>query len=77
VHLGQHAPGLLQADVEVDPIGPDIDIVHVIEAPLGEGPLFGLPGLGEAGDDRGRQDGGRAKNSSRARAKSPELMPCR
>ncbi len=52
---------LLQPDVHVDPVGPQVDVVHAGQVPGGEGALLGLPGLGQPGDHRRRQPGGRAQ----------------
>ena len=46
---------LLQPDVHVDPVGPQVDVVHPGQVPLGEGTLLRLPGFGEPGDHRRRQ----------------------
>ena len=43
-------PFLLEADVEVDPVHPDIDLVLVREAAAHEGAVLTLPGSCEPGD---------------------------
>jgi hypothetical protein len=48
---------LLQPDVHVDPVGPQVHVVHAGQVPGGEGPLLRLPGLGQPGDHRRRQPG--------------------
>jgi hypothetical protein len=46
---------LLQADVDVDAVGPQVHVVHLGQIALGVGALLGLPGFGELGDHRRRQ----------------------
>ena len=46
---------LLESDVDVDAVGPQVHVVHAGEVAFGEGTLLGLPGLGELGDRRRRQ----------------------
>ena len=46
---------LFEADVHMDPVGPQIDIVHGGQVPGREGALLCLPGLGQPGDHRRRQ----------------------
>lgn len=38
---------LVQADVHVDPVGPQVDEVHLAEVPLAERAMLGLPQLGQ------------------------------
>jgi hypothetical protein len=52
---------LLEADVDVDPVGPQIHVVHLGQVPCCVRALFGLPGLGQLRDHRRRQAGGRAE----------------
>ncbi|GAA4930490.1 hypothetical protein GCM10023334_037540 [Nonomuraea thailandensis] len=57
-HPDQHQQAesvLLQADVDVNAISPQIDIVDTGQVTGSEGTLLGLPLLGELGDDRRRQ----------------------
>jgi hypothetical protein len=49
---------ILQADVEVNAIDPDVDIVAVGEAALLERAVLGLPLVGQSRDVGGRQPGG-------------------
>ena len=46
-----------EADVDVDPVGPQVDIVHTGQVPGREGALLGLPYLGQLGDHRRGQPG--------------------
>lgn len=56
----EHAgSGLLQANVEVDAVGPHIHVVDLGEVAVHEGGMVGLPLLGQPGD-RGRGQPGRA-----------------
>jgi hypothetical protein len=48
---------LLETDVDVDPVGPQVDVVHPRQVPGGEAALLGLPGLGQSGDHRRGQPG--------------------
>lgn len=50
-------PVLVQADVEVDPVGPEVDVVETREIAAGPLGVLGLPGLGEPVDRRGGQSG--------------------
>jgi hypothetical protein len=52
---------LLKADVDVDAVDPQVDVVHPGQITVGEGALLGLPGLGQLGDHRRRQPGRRAE----------------
>jgi hypothetical protein len=52
---------LLEADVEVDPVRPQVHIVHIGQVTLAERVLLGLPGLGQLGHHRRRQPLGRAE----------------
>jgi hypothetical protein len=52
---------LLEADVDVDAIRPQVHVVHVRQIPGGERSLLGLPGLGQRGDHRPGQAGRRAQ----------------
>lgn len=70
-------PVLLEADVEVDPVGAHVDEVAVVHPPFGEGAGLGLPAGGEPGEHRGAQSGGGAENPASAGAKSPGLILCR
>ncbi len=58
---------LLEADVDVDPVGPEIDVVHTGQIPAGEDALLGLPRLGQLGDHRRRQASGRAEELPKRR----------
>ena len=70
-------PGLFETDPEVDPIRPDIDVVDVFEGTVGELGAFTLPIGGQPVITEADSPAAEPKNSSRAGAKSPELMPCR
>jgi hypothetical protein len=48
---------LLQPDVDVDAVDPQVDVVHDRQIPGGERALLGLPGLGQLRDHRRRQPG--------------------
>jgi hypothetical protein len=59
-HPDQHQQAqlvLFEADVDVDAVGPEVDVVHARQIPLREGALLGLPGLGQLGDHRRGQPG--------------------
>jgi hypothetical protein len=43
---------LLQADVDVDAVDPQVDVVHVRQIPFAEAALLALPGLGQLRDHR-------------------------
>ena len=55
---------LFEADVDVDAVGPQVDVVHPGQVAGGEGALLGLPGLGQPGDHRRGQPGARAEELS-------------
>ena len=68
-HQDQDAlPALLQADVEVDAVGPDVDVVLARQRPLAPGLVLVLPDGLEPGDGRGRQPRGVGA------AKSPVIL---
>jgi hypothetical protein len=46
---------LLQSDVDVDPVDPQVDVIHTGQIPGGKGALLGLPGLGQLRDHRSGQ----------------------
>ena len=46
--------GLLEADLDVDPVSPEVHVIHAGQVPLPERVGLGRPGLGEPGDRRGR-----------------------
>lgn len=50
-------PVLFQADVEVHPVRPEIDVVDARQVPLGPLGVLGLPGNCQPVDRRGRQPG--------------------
>ncbi len=54
-------PGLFEADVEVDAVRVEVDVVDVFEGAVGELVPFLLPVGGQPGDHRSRQPGGRAE----------------
>jgi hypothetical protein len=62
---------LLQADVDVDPIRPEVDVVHIGQIPGSEAALLGLPGLGQLGDHRCGQAGGGAEELAQSRHEIP------
>jgi hypothetical protein len=41
---------LLEADVDVDAVGPEVDVVHLGQVLAGERLVLGAPGLGQLGD---------------------------
>ena len=49
--------GLLEANVEVHAVDPDVDVVPIGKRPVHEGLVLGLPGHTEAPDRRGREPG--------------------
>ena len=58
-HQHQDAlPAPLQADVEVDAVGPDVDVTLARQRPLAPRLMVGLPDGLEPGDGRGREVGG-------------------
>jgi site-specific DNA recombinase len=58
-HQHQDAlPAALQADVEVDAVGPDVDVMLARQRPLAPGLMVLLPGGLQPGDGRRRQVGG-------------------
>jgi hypothetical protein len=57
----------LEADVDVDPVDPQVDVVHIGEVPGGEGALLSPPGLGQLGDHRGGQPRRRAQELAQRR----------
>lgn len=69
--------GLLQADVEVDAVGPHVHVVDFRQIAVHERRVVGLPLLCKPGD-RGRGEPGRtAEELLQGRTKSPEDSPCR
>ncbi len=57
-HADEHQQAqfrLVEADGDVDAVGPHVDVVHTGQIALGEGAVFCLPLLGELGDHRRRQ----------------------
>jgi hypothetical protein len=59
-HADEHQQAqlvLLEADVDVDAVGPQVDVVHARQAPAGERLLLALPGLGQLRDHRRGQAG--------------------
>src|SRR5664280_475822 len=51
----------LESHVEVDAVGVHVDVVDVLQRPVGELVAFTLPLGGEPGDHRGGQAGGRSE----------------
>jgi hypothetical protein len=52
---------LLQPDVHVDPVGPQVHVVRAGQVPVSERALLSLPGLGQTGDHRRPQARRRAE----------------
>jgi hypothetical protein len=60
-HADHHQQAQLvvfEADVHVDTVGPQVDVVHGGQIPGGEGALLRLPGLSQLGDHRRGQSRG-------------------
>ena len=68
-------PGLVEADVEVDPIGVQVDVVDVFEGAAGELVAFALPVRGQPGDHRDRQSRRRAEELLEGRGEVARAHP--
>lgn len=62
---------LLQADVDVHTVDPQVDVVDARQVAGGEGALLGLPLLGQPGDHRREQAGVRAQELPQSRHEVP------
>ena len=75
-HHGQGTQaGLVETDVEMHAVGPHV--FHLGQTAPAEPLVLVLPLGGEPGDHHGDRPPAEPKNSSKAGAKSPELIPCR
>lgn len=72
---GQHSRALLQAHVEVHPVGPHVHEVAVIQSAFGEGPLLALPLRGQPGDHRRREPRGGAEELAQGRSEVARAHP--
>ena len=74
-HHQQAQPMLLQAHVDVDPVRPQVHVVHLRQVPGGEGTLLGDPGLGQLRDHRGGQPRRGAEELAQRGHKVPRREP--
>ena len=73
----RHSFSSLQADVEVDAVGPQVDVVHTGQIPVGERAGLVLPLRGQPGDRRRGQPGAGAEELLQRRHEVREDRPCR
>src|SRR6266496_527309 len=66
---------LLQADLDVDAVGPEIDVVDLREVAGSEGALLALPRLGQLGDHRRGQARGRSQELAQRRTEVTGRQP--
>jgi hypothetical protein len=68
---------LFQPDVHMDPVGPQVDVVHTGQVPLRERALFAPPGLGQQVITAADSPAGDPRNWPSAGTKSPLDRPCK
>ncbi len=66
---------LLEADLEVDAVDPQVDVIGAREVTLAESLRLVLPLAGEPGDRRGRQSGARAEKLLQRRTEVTRREP--
>jgi hypothetical protein len=66
---------LFQANVDVDAVDPQVDVVHTRQIPVGEGALLGFPGLGQLRDHRCREPGRAAQELAQRGHEVPGREP--